>query len=66
MDLESLGRDLDAASRGGNPVILFGRSDESIIGAYASCDGWIPCRWNLDGTFVDVANPRGLDLEIVD
>ncbi len=58
------GRDLEGSSRAGNAIIIFGLLSEQIHGAYESDEGWIPCRWNLDGTFIDVSNPRGLDLLI--
>lgn len=59
---------MDATSRGGNKVIIGFQSNGFIYGFYETDDGdslvWVPCRWNLDGTFKNVENPRGLDITI--
>lgn len=65
VDLETSGRSVDTTTAGGNECIVYGQLGEQLHGSYYSSDeGWVPCRWNLDGTFINVENPRGLDITI--
>ena len=66
MDLASNGRNISATSRAGSNVTVCMADEEGIYGFYEGDIGWIPCKWNSNGTFVDLLNPRGLDITIED
>lgn len=66
VELDASGRSVEGTCKGGNPVTIFGSYNNKIHGFYHTDEcGWIPCQWNMDGTFLSSEYPRQLDIELI-